>query len=75
MSDFVRACPFCGSEDTSIESEFTDIYGTDLHIMLTMKCGHCGEEFVAEDDYELTNSATGKDPDDLLKNLEKEAKE
>lgn len=72
MTDFVRTCPYCESEDTSIVSEFTDIYDTDLHIMLDMKCDHCGKDFVAEDDYTLVSSATGKDSGDLWTNLNKE---
>ena len=72
MTDCQRSCPYCGSENTSITSEFTDNYGTSLHLMLDMKCDDCGKEFVAEDDYVLMGSATGKDPDDLLRNLEKE---
>ena len=70
MAEYDRRCPYCGnSSEYRITNEMHDIYGTTIHIMLNITCDVCGKEFVAEDDYELVNSATGKDPDDLYNNL------
>lgn len=75
MTRYVRTCPYCGSENTEIEEETYDYFADDIHIMYNMKCNDCGEGFVGEDDFILINSATGQDPDDLWKELNRRWKD
>lgn len=69
MTHFCRKCPYCDSERTEITDETHDVYDETYHIMLNLICLDCGEEFVGEDSYTLTASATAKDPDELWNKL------